>query len=206
MKGRLTRFVAAIVVVALVWPVAAAGLAEALIVSTQDTPVEAMIVLSGTPVIDERVARATELFQRGLAPRIILTNDGTRSRRAGSNQPRPLIVERSSGILEAAGVPPGQIVRLPLVVRSTYDEATALRAYVQQHSLASVLIVTSPYHALRSRWVFQRVMRGTGTRIEVTSIEPGIQSPLPTTWWHTRRGWQSVAGEYVKLVYYMIRY
>ncbi len=205
-KSRMARLVVLVVVLALAWPPLAAGLALALVVRAEEMPAEALMVLSGSPVIDERVARATELFQRGLAPRVILTNDGARSRRPRGTESRPLIVERSSDALEAAGVPRGQIVRLPAVVRSTYDEAAALRVYLQENPLASVLVVTSPYHSLRARWVFRRVMRGTGTRVDVTSVTPGVQSPLPSTWWRTRRGWQSVAAEYVKLGYYMARY
>lgn len=202
----MARLLAAVAVLVLAWPLLTAGLAEALIVSTDDAPADALMVLSGSPVIDERVAAAAELFGRGVAPRVILTNDGVRSRRAGATQPRPLIIERSSAVLEAAGVARGQIIHLPPVVRSTYDEAAALRAYVQQNPLASVRIVTSPYHSLRARWVFRRVMRGTGTRIDVTPVTPGVQSPLPSAWWRTRRGWQSVAAEYVKLGYYFLRY
>jgi len=33
-----------------------------------------------------------------------------------------------------------------------------------------------------------------------------LQTPTPGTWWFSPRGWQTVAGEYVKMVYYRVSY
>ena len=36
-------------------------------------------------------------------------------------------------------------------------------------------------------------------------VAPGEETPAPCCWWVTARGWQMVAGEYVKLIYYRLR-
>jgi hypothetical protein len=45
-----------------------------------------------------------------------------------------------------------------------------------------------------------------GVQIGLDAVPPGQQSPPPETWWLTLRGWKLVPTEYVKMVYYLIRY
>lgn len=203
-----TTFGLTAVAVALIisWPVAGRRLAEALIVQSEPVTAEALMVLSGSSLQAERVAWAAELFHQGKAPLVILTDDGTEGPWSRQRQARPMMIERASDALLAAGVPVGRIVRLPGTVRSTHDEAMALRAYLHEQPLRSLLIVTSAYHSRRAHWVFRRVLGGSGTKIDVDPVPPGVQSPLPERWWLTERGWLSVAAEYAKLGYYFVRY
>jgi uncharacterized SAM-binding protein YcdF (DUF218 family) len=103
-------------------------------------------------------------------------------------------------------VPPQSIEVIMQPVSSTYDEAQLLRDYAQQHGVRSILIVTSAYHSRRALWVFSKVLRDVGVQIGLDAVPPGQQSPPPETWWLTLRGWKLVPTEYVKMVYYLIRY
>ena len=87
-----------------------------------------------------------------------------------------------------------------------HEEAELVRQYVEAHGLRSVLIVTSAYHSRRALWVFSRVFGNTGIRIGLVSVRPGDESPRPATWWFSRRGWKLVPTEYIKMIYYVIKY
>ncbi|MBV9211758.1 MAG: YdcF family protein, partial [Acidobacteria bacterium] len=136
----------------------------------------------------------------------ILTNDGQQGGWSNEERRNPFFVERAAKELEASGVPAAKIEILPQVVTSTYEEATLLREYVAAQHLRSVLIVTSAYHTRRALWTLRRAFAGSGIELGIESPPAGWQTPAPATWWLHARGWQLVAGEYVKLLYYHLRY
>lgn len=196
----------ALVVAALSWPVAAEWAARALILPAGTDPADAVMVLSGSAVQAERLNHTVAVLGRQRAPMVLITDDGTRGGWSRRRQARIMMVDRASDALAAAGVDPSRIVRLPGTVRSTHDEALALRQFLRSHPLRSVLIVTSGYHSRRALWVFRRVLADSDVRVDVEPVPPGFQSPLPDRWWWSRRGWLSVGLEYVKLGYYVFRY
>ena len=59
----------------LIWLLAAAFAAKFLIVERPLDRADAIVVLSGSSVYVERTAEAASLFQKGVAPKILLTND-----------------------------------------------------------------------------------------------------------------------------------
>ncbi|MCA1634417.1 MAG: YdcF family protein [Acidobacteria bacterium] len=117
-----------------------------------------------------------------------------------------LVVLREAEALQLAGVPAEQVEVLPQPVSSTYEEAVRLRDYATTQGLRSVLIVTSAYHSRRALWTMRRVFEGSGVEVGLAIAPIGEQSPKSATWWLHISGWRMVAGEYVKLVYYWLRY
>ncbi|MEQ1757824.1 MAG: YdcF family protein [Vicinamibacterales bacterium] len=190
----------------LVWCATAPWAARALIAEGGPRSGEAVMVLSGSGLQAERIGRAATVLMEGRARRLILTNDGVRGGWSRQRQARLMMVDRAKDALTASGVALDAIVELPGVVRSTYDEAVALRAYVSTHPMKSVVIVTSGYHSRRALWVFRRVLESTPTTVGIDPVPPGDQSPAPGTWWLTMRGWRQVAAEYPKFAYYYFTY
>ncbi len=135
-----------------------------------------------------------------------MTNDNLQGGWSVAAQRNPYFVERAALELQQQGVPAERIDVIPQAVAGTYDEAVRLREYAGARGLQSLLVVTSAYQARRARWVLRRVFRDTQVTVALDPVAPGTQTPTPATWWWHRRGWQMVAGEYVKLVYYFIRY
>ncbi len=205
MRGR-RKWLAAIALVSAVWVLAAPVVAKFLIVRSSPSASDAIIVLSGSAVYDERLQHAAALFHQGRARTILLTNDGLIGGWSRKLQRNPRSIERGRNFLVAAHVPAGQIVELPPQVRRTYDEAVAARAYARTHQLRSLLIVTSAYHARRALWTFNRVLAADDVSVSIDPVMPGHQSPTPELWWLRRGGWQSVAGEYPKFLYYLLAY
>ncbi|MDQ3665635.1 MAG: YdcF family protein [Acidobacteriota bacterium] len=187
------------------WLLAWAG-AQALIVRAELAHADALVVLAGSSAYTERALHAAQLFGEGRAPAIILTHDGERSGWSDAEQRNPFFVERAAEELRRAGVPAERIQVLPRAVSSTHEEAILLREYTATHQLHSVLFVTSAYHSRRALWISRHVLRGSGVEVGLSAPAPGRQMPSPMTWWWRPRGWRIVAGEYVKLAYYRLRY
>ena len=187
------------------WILAAPIAARFLTVSAP-IPADALIVLSGSPLISERTTQAIAMFRRGGVQLILLTDDGTRGRWSRRLQQNPRSIDRASGLLLDAGIPPERVVKLPPIVSSTHDEAVAARTFLLARRLDSIVVVTSPYHSRRALWTFRRALSDTNIRVGVAPAETLIESPEPSRWWLTLRGWQVVGAEYPKLLYYVFRY
>lgn len=209
--SRARRRVRVALALVVAWPLVAWVAARALVV-TDELPqgADCIVVLSGASEYVERTRHAAELFRRGVAPKIVLTNDGLRGGWNSEQQRNPYFVERAADELRRAGVPAEQIETLPEPMASTYDEAVRLRAYASERKIKAVVVVTSAYHSRRARWTMRRVLGDSGVRVNVVPVMPGggdnVQTPAASTWWLSARGWRSVAPEYPKIVYYRLRY
>jgi uncharacterized SAM-binding protein YcdF (DUF218 family) len=189
------------------WSVVAWAAAAALpVVSAPLERADAVVVLSGSSTYAERARLAARLLHEGRAPRIVLTNDATRGGYSSEHDGNPLFVERAAEELRRAGVAAELIEVVPGPVSSTHEECARLREYAASRGLRSVIVVTSAYHSRRARWTLGRAFDGSGVRVGLESVEPGVQTPRPATWWFSKLGWKLVPGEYLKLIYYRLRY
>ena len=146
------------------------------------------------------------LLLDGRSQLILITNDNTRGPWSEVEQRNPFFNERARKVVTSSGVPAEKVDLLLQPVDSTYEEAELVKQYALDHSLHSVLIVTSAYHSRRALWTFTRVFRGTGIQVGLIRVDPGDQNPRPATWWLTTRGWRFVPTEYVKMLYYVVKY
>ena len=190
----------------LVWSILAWGAAKGLVVRAELPHADALVVLAGSATYLERTRRAAQLFAEGGAARIVLTNDNLPSGWSSAQERNPLFVELAAEELKRQGVPADKIEVVPGVVLSTYDEITRVREYAVAHGLTSILVVTSAYHSRRAWWTLRHVFRGSNVTLGLDVAGPGQQSPWPSTWWWHKLGWKMVPVEYVKLVYYWLRY
>ena len=188
------------------WPLLAWVAAEALVVRSELERADALVVLAGSSTYVERTRRAAELFNEGRAPVVILTNDNVRSGWSAAEERNPLFVERAADELKRRGVPAEKIEVVPGAVTSTYDEAVHLREYARARGLGSIQVVTSAYQSRRALWTLRRVFGEGGVRIGMEPVAPGEQAPRAATWWLHPLGWQMVPGEYVKMIYYWLKY
>lgn len=193
---------------AVVWIFVAPLLAERLIIKKKLEKADAILVLSGSSVYRERAETAAAVYRQGIAPQILLTDDGERAGWSVEEETNPAYVELTRRELIGRGVPPEAIAVLPGKVSGTIDEAEVLRKTAAEKGWNSVLLVTSAYHTRRAVRTFEKVFaeHGLTTQIGIESAPAGRQTPNPSYWWLTPRGWRSVAGEYVKSLYYWIFY
>jgi uncharacterized SAM-binding protein YcdF (DUF218 family) len=85
------------------WALLAIG-AQPLVVSSPFPHADALLVLAGGVVYEERVQYAARLFQEGKASIVLLTNDGQRRRWSVQLQRNPTSVEQAIVTLEGEGV------------------------------------------------------------------------------------------------------
>lgn len=207
LKRFLTKRMLVFVLVLLAaWPPVAWMAARALSVEADLAHADAIVVFGGSATYVERTREAARLFHQGRAPKIILTNDGRRGGWSNELERNPFFIERAAQELQRAGVPAENIESLSPIVSSTYDEALLLRDYAQQRGLRSLLFVTSAYHSRRALWTIKRVFDGSGIEVGLMSPAAGWQTPRFATWWLHLKGWKMIGSEYVKLIYYRVRY
>jgi uncharacterized SAM-binding protein YcdF (DUF218 family) len=182
------------------WELLAWGAARLLIVEAPLEHADAIVVLSGSGAFKERAQKAAELYRSGLARKVILTNDNLQGGWSRAQQRNPFYFERSRDVLMASGVGADAIEVLFEPVAGTYDEAVLLDKYCKDHSLRSIMVVTSAYHSRRALMTFRKVL--STTQVGLVHPDTGIQTPRPVTWWLHLSGWRAVPLEYLKLVYY----
>jgi len=190
----------------LIWPFVAWVGARLLITEAPLAKADAIVVLGGSANYKERAREAARLVLEGRAPLILLTNDNQRGPWSSAEQRNLYFYERSLEELHNAGAPDQSVDVLMNQVSSTHEEAELIKSYAIDHGLRSVLVVTSAYHSRRALWTFSRVFRDTGIQVGLTPVTPGSDSPRPATWWLTARGWRLVPTEYVKMIYYVVKY
>jgi uncharacterized SAM-binding protein YcdF (DUF218 family) len=205
-KPRYGRLAYLVIACLILWEIVAWMGARALIVQGDLTRADAMVILSGSSSYRERTNTAAQLFAEGRAAKIILTNDDRKAGWSNSQQRNPLFTDLAFDELVRAGVPKDRINVLQEPVQSTYDEAKLLRRYAEEHSLQSLLIITSPYHSRRALWTFRQEFKTSNIAVGLNvASESQAQQPSALFWWITPRGWRLVAGEYLKFIYYRLR-
>lgn len=202
-RRRVVLWTAAFIVL---WCVLAPFLAYLLIVHKPLSHADAIIVLSGSAVYKERTKKAAELYRQGVAPIVFISNDGGHAGWLDDEETNLPFVELEQRDLIANGVMPDAIIILPGKVSGTDDEAKAMRTEIDSRPLNSLLIVTSSYHTRRAIWTFDKIFVGKSTELGVDAQPPGDGTPSPLFWWLRFRGWQTVAGEYVKMAVYYFYY
>ena len=206
LTARRRRAIKVLLVCLLIWPFAAWLAARLLITEAPLAKADAIVVLGGSANYKERAREAARLVREGRAPLILLTNDNQRGPWSSAEQRNPYFYERSLEELHNAGTPDKSVDVLMNEVGSTYEEAELVKSYATDNGMHSVLVVTSAYHSRRALWTFSRVFRDTGIQVGLTPVPPGSDSPPPATWWLTVRGWRLVPTEYVKMIYYVVKY
>ena len=204
-RRRRVLLVASLSVVVL-WPIFAWLAAQLLIVKAELPSADAIVVLSGSSTYRERTAWAAKLYREGRAPIVILTNDSLIGGWDRVEERNPYFYELAAKELQQGGVPAEKIQVVSDIALGTYEESLGLRDYATAHKLNRLLIVTSAYHSRRALWSMRRASERSGIEVGLDSPPPGWQTPAPSIWWMRRNGWRVVAGEYVKMIYYWLRY
>ncbi len=188
------------------WIAIAPFLADALI---KDRPIEkadAIVILSGAADYRQRADGGAYAYRAGVAQRILITDDGERGGWDDREKGNPFFVDRMRAALQANGVPADAIEQLPGRVRGTDEEAEIVVRAAKERGYGSIVLVTSDYHSRRALWAFDRAAEKNGADLAIGLIRSpsGPRYPGRYTWWFTRRGWRTVAAEYVKFGYYWL--
>jgi uncharacterized SAM-binding protein YcdF (DUF218 family) len=147
---------------------------------------DAIVVLDGRS--DLRPRAAGELYKRGLARRILV----------------PDRKEINRTMLLRSGIPSEAILSYGNGVSSTYDEANAVNDWATQRKTKRIIVITELFGGLRVRWIFNRVLRGSGAGVPVLALTP--EQYNMDNWWQTHEGLLVFRSEVVKYIYYRLKY
>lgn len=134
----------------------------------QARPVDAIVVLGAaqydgrpSPQLAARLDHVVQLWDDGVAPLVVTT---------GGNRPGDRFTEAqaSAAYLEERGVPADAIVEVD--GNTSYDSLVEVRDELQQRGLDRVLLVSDPYHALRTRLISQEL--GLRAYVSPTQTSP----------------------------------
>lgn len=121
----------------------------------------------------------------------------------GLTQPETSILKQ---VLVKRGVPEEALVFIGNGVSSTYEEALALRDWVETTKARRLIVPTEPFHTRRVNWLFEKMLN-KGTRpveVLVTSTKP--VSSASANWWQTEKGLIEFQNEVIKFLYYIIKF
>jgi uncharacterized SAM-binding protein YcdF (DUF218 family) len=164
-----------------------------IIIADPEHKADAIVVLSGggTP----RLAEAVRLRKDKLANAIILTETGTITEDFGKLS----AIERNQ--LVDMGVTPQDIYITEQHVDNTRDEAHVVHKLMNTQHFKSVIVVTDPYHSLRTRIIFTDEFSQDGLTVYVRPVRGHWYSA--TTWWTSLNGWEVTLSEYARLLAYV---
>lgn len=142
-----------------------------------DGAADAIVVLGGgvqpdgslPAVARRRVERAVELFERGVAPRLVLTG------RCGLNVRDVPVTEAAAMAACAAGFGvPAEALLLEEDARDTLGNAYFTWArYLEPNGWTSIRVVTSDFHLSRAAWVFRKIL-GPGYDFSLVAAPSGL--------------------------------
>lgn len=169
-------------------------------ISAQDQPrrAEAIVVLGGGLF---RPLHAAKLYAQGFAPEVYVVRpkpgpDAKLLPLAGVDMPPQQELYRR--LLLRNGVPESAIRVYGTDVQSTVEEARTLAAILGDQP-RTLLLVTSPYHVLRARIIFQDAMPQS-TILAIAATD----DPFPSPWWSEQHGAVRVVNETAKLAWYLL--
>jgi uncharacterized SAM-binding protein YcdF (DUF218 family) len=143
--------------------------------SDQARPVDAIVVLGAaqydgtpSPQLAARLDHVVTLYDEGVAPLVVVT---------GGKQPNDRFTEAESSAryLAERGVP-GDAIAMESAGSSTYESLANTAELLGQRGLDSVVVVTDPYHALRSRLTAEDVGLTAYVSPTPTSVVRGASS------------------------------
>jgi uncharacterized SAM-binding protein YcdF (DUF218 family) len=170
------------------------------IVSDPVSRANAIVVLGGG--LEIRPFVAAELWRRGLADKILISRG--LEERAASLGAIPSDSELNREVLLKLGVPAGAIEKFGTASTNTRDEAVALREWAERNAATVFIIPSEIFPARRVRWIFRREFFGTAISIEVPSFDPPGYTRWD--WWKTEKGLVAFQTEFLKYIYYRLKY
>lgn len=159
-------------------------------------PADVIHVIAGD---DYRTEYAIELFKQGYGKYIFFTGGWCRFHGYYHG-------EHGQELALSEGIPVEAIAFDDTPVTSTYEESSLLKKWIEQNPLEikSVIVVSDPFHMRRVKWTDSHLM-GKTTSLLMAPV-PFEQTEYKNQWWDDIPSMYYVRDEYIKLMYYFLRY
>ncbi|HBG19753.1 MAG TPA: hypothetical protein DDY32_10910 [Desulfobulbaceae bacterium] len=169
-----------------------------LVVKKELPHAEALVVMAGS--MTERLPVAARLFQDGVAPRILLTNDGNLGAWSAEKNRNLYSIEWAESDLTNMQVPDQAIVKLTYSASGSIYDALNSRKEILEKGIQSIIIVTSDYHTRRSLWTFERILRDHPVAIGTYPVTSALSKSSDF------EKFPELCREMIKYLYYTLSY
>jgi uncharacterized SAM-binding protein YcdF (DUF218 family) len=166
---------------------------------------DAIVTLAGGNF--DREIEAADLYRAGYAPRVVLTLEPELPTATYLSQRGIHLMtaeEERLHVIGALGVPRDRVVLVKGTVSSTFDEARAVGAWAAQSGARRLIIVSSPQHTARAKFIFQRYMGNPA--ISLVMRPSKVNDFRADNWWTKRAMLREGIFELQKLVAYRLWY
>ena len=162
---------------------------EMIVKKDEMKPADAIVILAGEET--ERVEYGVKLFKDGWARKDVIVMAGG-----------PLVWKYTwAGLMkdhaESLDVPARKIL-LEDKSRTTEEDAYYTKEILQKNRIASIILVTSPYHSRRASIIFGKVM---GKDIRIINAPAENSWFTVDEWWKRRRDRATVLNEFSKYLW-----
>jgi len=171
------------------------GMGHLLVVADPLKEANAIVVLSGGE--DARLQEAISLYQEEYADVVILTETGA----VLEGYDATYSSEQRLALIDA-GILPTAIHVVGKHAASTREEAKLIRTQVANTDVHTLIVVTDPYHTLRTRLIWNDVFKDSGVELIVRPARGSWYKA--ETWWLSSAGWENTINEYAKLASYIV--
>jgi uncharacterized SAM-binding protein YcdF (DUF218 family) len=182
-----------LVLLAVVAPVAIGGwvgrgwllrsAADRWVVSDPLGRVDAVAIFGGG--VADRPFAAAQYYQQGWVTKILVDDTD------------------SETVLLKLGIPESAIETFGYGLRNTHQEALALRAWAEQHSLHSIIVPTEIFSARRVRWMLRSAFP---SEFQISVIALDAPDYRRNDWLCRSQGIAAFTEEVIKYIYYRLRY
>ncbi len=176
------------------------GLGSFLIVEDEPTHADAIYVLGGAPF--DRGTHAATLLARGAAP-LAYTTGSNHSSILKSEGRLVTEADLSRSAAMRAGAAAQHVLPFPYGT-STFEEAQGVLYHAQRFHLDTIIVLTTDFHTRRVGKVFRKRFQGSGIHVLVASA-PASEYQADQ-WWESEQGLLMVNNEYVKSLFYALKY
>lgn len=171
------------------------GIGGILVVADPLEQVDAAVILSGGD--STRIYEAAELYKERYINYVILTETGVEVPEWGTSYSNLMRFEAIE-----SGIPANAILITEQHVDNTIDEARATRKLMNIHNLHSLIVITDPFHTMRTRLIFRKEFEENEITVYIRPVRDHWYRS--DSWWLSLRGWKITISEYAKLFGYVI--
>jgi uncharacterized SAM-binding protein YcdF (DUF218 family) len=143
-----------------------------------------------------RVHKAAELQEQGLAPNVLLIGAGSNDAKTGLHSSDWRI-----RFLIEHGVPNNMLV-FEAISTTSWEEAVNTLRLMRERNWRRVLVVSDPPHLRRLAWTWGKVFEDSGK--EYRLIAAPLESWDPSRWWQNDYSARYIVTEITKLAYYHV--
>ena len=151
----------------------------------------------------DRVNETVKLVEQGVAKKVICTGSWVSGvLKILKNEYKEAEVSRI-GLVDNHGIPSADVDTI-LSGTSTKEESELILKYCIDHQFKTVIVLSSKFHTRRVSDVFKPLLEAEGIKVIIHGAPSSNYSE--DEWWKTESGMIMVNNEYMKHLYYFLKY